>query len=132
MILKCNNPKCLEEFKVEAADMQTMTCKEDSQDEEIRILFFDCPKCGQKIFVQADNEESLQCLARCKVQMAKIAALKAKNKVPKKKQLADFEKERKYLHRCRTSLMERLTGKTVYSYAGESYEMRFAYESNNL
>ena len=131
MKFKCKNPKCSVEFDSEEIKSMKIV-EEDNQNEEYQVLFFECPECGQKVFVQIDSTESLQCLSRCKVQMAKIAMLKKKGKSPKRKLLADFKKEREYLHRCRTSLQERLTGKTVYNYAGESFVLRLDYEDSKM
>jgi DNA replicative helicase MCM subunit Mcm2 (Cdc46/Mcm family) len=111
-------------------DIQVIVAKEETQNEEFQLMFFECPKCGKRIYVQADDEDTLQSLERCKLFMRKFAALKKNGKKPNRKQLADYNKESKYLALSRKELKLRLTGKSLLDSTGNILEIkRFDYDN---
>ena len=120
MRIKC--PKCSENTLLKSDDIQESSCMSD--DEEYRVLYFNCSKCKSRVILQLDDETSLQKLEQCKILMRKIMRLKHKGKTAGKKLLDDFEKGRKDLSEYRKNLNQELTSKVlVDNKTGEIYEV---------
>lgn len=92
----------------------------------IHLMYFDCPKCGERCFVQIDDETSLAMLDSVKKTFVKLAYRKKKGKKIPKKENSKFAEARANLGVYRTNLMKEYTGKTIYDDGnGKEYVLRF-------
>lgn len=73
----------------------------------IWLTYYDCPACGSRHYVQADDVETNGVLIDLTRKMGKIAACKKKGSKISKKQQNDFEGTRQYLADLRRQLMEK-------------------------
>lgn len=79
----------------------------------ILLTYFDCPECGKRHIVQADNEYSLSLLMEVSKSVVKIAAKRSKgNKIPAKLQ-GKYNKANRHLDGYRKELMKSWAGKAV-------------------
>lgn len=86
---------------------------QDKDGRSILLTYFDCPECGKRHIVQADNDYSLSLLLDVSKLVAKIAAKRSKgNKVPAKMQ-DKYHKANRHLDGYRKELMKSWTGKAV-------------------
>lgn len=86
---------------------------QDKDGRSILLTYFDCPECGKRHIVQADNDYSLSLLLDVSKLVAKIAAKRSKgNKVPAKMQ-DKYRKANRHLDGYRKELMKSWTGKAV-------------------
>lgn len=92
----------------------------------ICLTYYDCPKCGERHFVQIDDETSLAMLDSVKKTFVKLAYRKKRGKKIKQKENTKFAEARANLGKYRTNLMEMYTGKTVYDDENcKEYVLRF-------
>lgn len=92
----------------------------------IRLTYFDCPKCGERCFVQIDDDTSLAMLDSVKKTFVKLVYRKKRGKKISQKENSKFAEARANLGVYRTNLMKEYTGKFVYdSDNGKPYELRF-------
>lgn len=92
----------------------------------ICLTYYDCPKCGERYFVQIDDETSLSMLDSIKKTFIKLAYRKKCGKKVSKKENTKFAEARADLGKYRTNLMKIYTGKTVYDEeSSKEYVLRF-------
>lgn len=92
----------------------------------ICLTYFDCPKCGERCFVQIDDETSLAMLDAVKKTFIKLAYRKKMGKKVSKRENSRFAEARASLGIYRTNLMKSFTGKTIHDEdAGKEYTLRF-------
>ena len=92
-------------------------------------VYFDCPQCGKRHFVQIDNDESLIALGNTKrlvkelsYSLANGRHLSDKQKNKKKKKI-DSAKDR--LSNLRLGLMKKYNGEMLYYPDGKSFVISF-------
>lgn len=93
--------------------------------QSIYLTYYDCPHCGQRNFVQIDDEISLHKLTNVRSVFVKSFEMNRKGKDIPRKQSDKFKKARKDLTIYRMELMRKFTGKTVMDKTGKSYELFF-------
>ena len=92
----------------------------------IRLTYFDCPKCGERCFVQIDDDTSLAMLDSIKKTFVKLMYRRKQGKKIPKKENSKFTEARANLSMYRANLMKEYTDKTVYdSDNGKEYTLRF-------
>lgn len=92
----------------------------------IQLTYFDCPKCGERCFVQIDDDTSLAMLDSVRKTFVKFAYRKKRGKKISKKENSKFAEARANLGVYRTNLMKEYTGKTIYDDGeGKEYTLRF-------
>lgn len=92
----------------------------------IRLTYFDCPKCGERCFVQIDDDASLAMLDSIKKTFVKLAYRKKQGKKISRKENSKFAEARANLGVYRTNLMKEYTGKSVYDEENHvEYILRF-------
>ena len=92
----------------------------------IRLTYFDCPKCGERCFVQIDDDTSLAMLDSVRKTFVKFAYRKKRGKKISQKENSKFTEARANLGVYRTNLMKAYTGKTIYDDGdGKEYTLRF-------
>ena len=115
--------KCGEFLKVD----ELLQKKEFVKDgKSIYLIYFDCPKCDERCFVQIDDDTSLAMLDSVKRTFVKFARRKRQGKSISKKENSKFAEARANLSVYRTNLMKEYTGKVIYDeYNGAEYTLRF-------
>jgi len=92
----------------------------------IRLTYFDCPKCGERCFVQIDDDTSLAMLDSIKKTFVKLMYRRKQGKKIPKKENSKFTEARANLSMHRANLMKEYTDKTVYdSDNDKEYTLRF-------
>lgn len=92
----------------------------------IRLTYFDCPKCGERCFVQIDDDTSLAMLDSVKKTFIKLAFKKQQGKKISKKDNSKFAEARANLGIYRTKLMKAYTGKTIFDEVNRTeFTLRF-------
>lgn len=92
----------------------------------IHLTYYDCPKCGERCFVQIDDATSLAMLDSIKKTFFKFAFRKKQGKKIPQKDNRKFTEARANLGKYRTKLMEAYTGKTIYDEVNRTeYTLRF-------
>ena len=92
----------------------------------IRLTYFDCPKCGERCFVQIDDDTSLAMLDSVKKTFIKFTYRKKRGKKISQKENSKFAEARANLGIYRTNLMKEYTGKTIYDDGNnKEYVLRF-------
>lgn len=92
----------------------------------IRLTYFDCPECGERCFVQIDDDTSLAMLDSVKKTFIKFAYRKKQGKRISTKENSKFVEARANLSMCRTNLMKMYTDKTIYDEdTHKEYVLRF-------
>lgn len=106
--------ECKHKFVLVQGDvLHSRVCYQDKDGRSILLTYFDCPECGKRHIVQADNEYSLGLLREVSKAVAKVAAKRSKgNKVPAKMQ-DKYHKANRHLDAYRKELMKSWTGKAV-------------------
>ena len=94
-------------------------------EQSIFLTYYDCPKCGNRHFLQIDNDISKQLLVGITNTFTRLAVLKHKGKEIPKKQSEKFKRAREDLSEYRMILMKEFTGKTVVDATGIEYVLRF-------
>lgn len=94
----------------------------------ILLTYYDCPKCGKRHFVQADDAYSLDLLASVSKLFVQIAAAKVKGTRPiPARQQEKYKKHKSHLDRYRIGLMRRWTGQYVTeAKTGEACVLEFS------
>lgn len=120
-IEKCKH--CNESFELNNV-LQNKKFMKDGK--SICLTYFDCPKCGERCFVQIDDDISLAMLDSVKKTFIKFAYRKKRGKKISQKENSKFAEARANLSEYRMNLMKEHTGKFVYdSDNGKPYELRF-------
>lgn len=79
--------------------------------ESIWLTYFDCPSCGARNFVQADDANTNELLKREINLMIKALEQKKYGKMPRRKQSEKFKRVSNDLAKSRRMLMVNLAGK---------------------
>lgn len=107
---KCK--KCNKEFKV--SNDNTIHKKEfNVESKSIYLTYYVCPNCGEKYFVQIDDDVSLAKLKIVSKLFVKLSVKKHEGKSISKKQSANFKKIRKDLSDYRNKLVKEYEGKAA-------------------
>lgn len=92
----------------------------------ICLTYFDCPKCGERKFVQIDDETSLAMLDSVKKTFIRFACRKRRGKKIPRIENNRFEEARSRLSTYRFDLMQQFAGKVIYDEDnGNEYTLRF-------
>lgn len=121
IVVRCED--CGTVFAVDGGVVHRMAANVDGL--QYFFVYYDCPHCGMRHFVQVDDTKSQQMLARLTCEMAKLRNVRARGKSFNKKQQRDFNAIRTDLSKYRNALMEQLTGKQATDAAGNAYVLRF-------
>ena len=121
VIDKCK--RCGKSIEVNKA-LQNKNFMKDGK--SIRLLYFDCPECGERCFVQIDDETSLSMLNSIQQTFMKFMFRRQSGKKISKKENSNFADARATLGAYRANLMREYTGKTVFDDGnGKEYVLRF-------
>lgn len=108
VIDKCK--RCGESLELNSV-LQSKNFMKDGK--SIRLTYFDCPRCGERCFVQIDDDTSLAMLDSVRKTFVKFTYRKKRGKKIPKKENSKFAEARANLGLYRTNLMKEYTGKTV-------------------
>ena len=101
--------ECRERFEVNS---QNLNKKEYNYlGKSIWVTYYDCPHCGRRHMVQADDVKSKQMLVKVSIMFARLYNTKRKGKTISKKTSDKFKKARNDLSLYRNNLMKELNGK---------------------
>lgn len=117
---------CQKRFEVNGDNLHRMECKTVDTGKSIKVLYYDCPSCARRHYVQVDDATSQQKLALITREFARMAVAKSKGKHIPQKQLAKFKEDKQHLSDYRTALMKELTGRAVRDEAGAVVTLRFS------
>lgn len=120
---------CGERFEVSATSGTTSFRKEykDKDGQSIWLTYYDCPKCGKRHFVQADNRHSTELLKDVSKSLRRIAVAKRKGKAIPAAMQDKFKKQKRHLDEYRMELMKEWTGRVVTEVATDLvYELEFS------
>lgn len=127
LMVECED--CKKRFPVSSnAAANSITHKKEFKvnGQSIFLTYYDCPHCSRRHFVQIDDVNSMQELARITTEFAKLNAMMKKGKRISKKQSERFKKSRQHLADYRKNLMKEYTGKVVIDVTGIPYTLRFS------
>ena len=93
--------------------------------QSIFLTYYDCPHCGKRHFVQIDDTNSMQELARVSSEFVKLNVAMKRGKRISKRQSEKFKESRQHLAEYRMNLMQEYTGKVVIDVTGIPYTLRF-------
>lgn len=91
----------------------------------IFLTYYDCPYCDKRHFVQIDDTNSLQELAKVTNEFKSLMIKRQTGKTISKKQSDKFKKSRQHLSDYRMNLMKQFTGKLTTDETGKEYVLRF-------
>ena len=94
--------------------------------QSIFLTYYDCPHCGKRHFVQIDDTNSMQELARVSSEFVKLNVAMKRGKRISKRQSEKFKESRQHLAEYRMNLMKEYTGKVVIDVTGIPYTLRFS------
>lgn len=103
-------PKCKVSQKENAKDVKTE--KGIFKGQTIRFMYYDCPICGNRNIVQADNDKSLEMLAKCKSIIR--VQMNANRQGRRGKQSGRAKKNQLHLRRIRNALQEELRNSGIH------------------
>lgn len=109
ILAKCE--ECGQMFQVNNEMLKNKNIQNLGQ--SMRVMYYDCPCCAKRHFVQIDDEKSLQMLKQNQMMFVKLSVRKRKGKPISKKQSDKFRKARKDLSDYRMNLMRQFNEKTV-------------------
>lgn len=81
----------------------------------IYLTYFDCKECGNRHYVQVDNDETLEDYNRCYKYMVKLSLSNRKRQPISKKDADRFKNLRAKLNAKRLDLMVKYDGKIIYN-----------------
>lgn len=118
--------KCKHEFDIRQNVRHNVAYK-DQEGRSILLTYYDCPSCGMRHFVQADNSASVGMLIAVRKDVAQIANARNRGrKIPAKMQ-DRYKKHNRHLDVYRTKLMREWSGKHVTEVeSGLAYELEFS------
>lgn len=119
--------KCQEMMEVNAEVIKREICTVDlkGKEQSIWLIYYDCPKCSERHFVQVDNEETNCLLNALTMQMKALAMLKKRNAQLSKKRERQVNKLRNDLASSRKNLMIEMQDKMCTNPDGVSFVVRF-------
>ena len=92
----------------------------------IQLTYYDCQHCGERIFVQIDDDTSLAMLDSIKKTFTRFIFRKRNGKKISGKENSKFAEARAALVRYRADLMREYTGKSVHDEENKAeYVLRF-------
>lgn len=91
----------------------------------IFLTYYDCPYCDKRHFVQIDDTNSLQELAKVTNEFKSLMIKRQTGKTISKKQSDKFKKSRQHLSDYRMNIMKQFTGKLATDETGKEYVLRF-------
>lgn len=103
---------CKNSFRVDGNSIISKKCEIEGQ--TIFLLYYDCPKCGRRHYVQIDNDATKAELATLQKQMGTFMVMKIKRKKIPKKQSVKFKHTQEHLSQTRNELMKQYTGKLIH------------------
>lgn len=129
MLVQCR--WCNNTFPIGVVGGAMLCYQREYKSEDGRSIFlthYDCPECGKRHFVQADDDRSREILAGVTRLLARIAAAKAmgKKSVPIKRR-DEYNKRKNYLSEYRMCLMREWSGCVVTEVAtGSVHTLEFS------
>lgn len=84
-------------------------------DDTIYLTYFDCERCGNRHYVQIDNDETLEDYKKCYKYMVKLSLSNRKRQPINKKDALKFKNLRAELNKKRLDLMVKYDGKIIYN-----------------
>lgn len=118
--------KCGRLFQTNKENLKYQESFRDESGRSYLLSYVDCPNCGDRNFVQADNGDTISLLRDVKKDFSKLAAQKAKHMTISKKQLIRFEKERQHLSESRIKLIDKIDGSLLKEVSSDKeFEVRF-------
>lgn len=127
LMVECED--CKKKFSVSSnAAPNSITHKKEFKinGQSIFLTYYDCPYCGRRHFVQIDDSNSMQELARVTTEFVKLNTAMKKGKRISKKQSEKFKNSRQHLADYRKNLMKEYTGKFIIDATGVPYTLRFS------
>lgn len=79
----------------------------------IYLTYFDCEKCGNRHYVQIDDDETLEYYQKCYKYMVKLSSAKRNKQTISQKLNSKFKDLRAKLNTKRLSLMLKYDGKVI-------------------
>lgn len=126
---ECRNKKCGAKFAVGDGSSTTSFRQKyvDKNGRSILLTYYDCPKCGLRHFVQADDAYSLELLANVTKAFVRVAAARQNGRKVTPVQKSRYEKGKGHLDRYRNKLMHEWTGRFVTeAMSGREYTLEFS------
>ena len=127
LMVECED--CKKRFPISSnAAANSITHKKEFKvnGQSIFLTYYDCPHCGKRHFVQIDDTNSMQELARVTTEFVKLNAAMKKGKRISKRQSEKFKESRQHLAEYRMNLMKEFTGKVIIDVSGIPYTLRFS------
>ena len=127
LMVECED--CKKRFPVSSnAAANSITHKKEFKvnGQSIFLTYYDCPHCGKRHFVQIDDTNSMQELARVSSEFVKLNVAMKRGKRISKRQSEKFKESRQHLAEYRMNLMKEYTGKVVIDVTGIPYTLRFS------
>lgn len=123
MSLTIECERCKQKFEISSGKNTNQLMKREYvvDGESIFLLYYDCPKCARRHFVQIDNAISLRMLNDVKKQFVRLSIAKKKDKEIPRKQSDKFKKARKDLSTYRMKLMREYDGKSIFDEGEHDY-----------
>ena len=82
--------------------------------QKVLLTYFDCPSCGTRHFVQADDGYTSKLRSQATKLAVKMIAAKARGKQLPKKQQDKYNKQQRMLNESRRKLNDQLEGRVVF------------------
>lgn len=119
---------CKEKFIVNTFNLKVRKF-DVNNGQSIILTYYDCPHCGHRMFVQADDDTTKEMLSNVTNQLKQFSIAKNKGEKVSQKQLDKFKKTREDLSNYRIALMKEYAGKFIFdNELCKTFELRFNYE----
>lgn len=92
--------------------------------DKIYLTYFDCERCGNRHYVQIDNDDTLECCQKCYKYMIKLSSAKRRKQTISQKLNFNFKDLRAKLNTKRLNLMLKYNGKVINN-GDESSVLKF-------
>lgn len=116
----CGEQFVVDTFNTHKRNAKVIAHENKSQiGQSITLIYYDCPVCGHRHFVQADNENTTAVLMRSEALFIKAVKSAKAGKKLHQKQLDKRKQAEMDLTRLRKELQEQLEGCTVAFCGGE-------------
>lgn len=96
----------------------------ECDDDKIYLTYFDCEKCGNRHYVQIDDDETLEMSKKCCLYMVKLSSAKRYKQTISQKLNSKFKDLRAKLNTKRLDLMLKYDGKVIHN-GDESSVLKF-------
>ena len=125
MELVCPNCSHRNHYDVAGSTVKNKV-KFKAEGQSIYLTYYDCEKCGNRVFVGIDNQITLKMLHKSKDQMTVMMKAKRGGSLLGVKQMQEFKKQNSDLAQTRNKLMEHFTGVVVHDTATDKdYTLKF-------